>query len=420
MKVIFTLLLIMLWVCSYAEEIQVKVAVQGVKQTYKLKQEAKRKAQESAVEKYIKRLNNSIPANIVRQAKNEATKFITDTYQESGAWEWLTSGKKLGQLNCTFTITLDEEKLNRFLEENGFKLQGKTELVIMEEPPSMGQIKLDKAFGSNVKGKKFYIQNYTQFQRRTRDAIIKNTDKFGLQVKLLADRPEFEKYKSKDSTLLGVYFSPKTNAFAIDKDLMQTVKDNYPDTLVLYYRYDSMIFDPTTMKLKVTVSFNIKKLATGVSKSVGSQSYAVTCLSKEKEAIIDAFGSAIESAIQLLMNEAGPKINKLVMSINNTKAPSGPITLYINGANIEKKYRKRMLYFLRKDLISKGYTTKAQAKIRGSNLTVTTNKKGDPEEFFFDGLSPILEKRGMKIDDDKVVFSGNTIKLTPEAGGDDE
>ncbi len=423
MKRIVVLLSIVFGVMApmHGEEMQVKVAVEGKTQTYKIKKEAQRLAQENAVEKYIKRLNNTIPNNIVSQAKNEASNFITDTYLESSAWEWLTENQKLGQLNCIFTITLDTEKLNQYLEKLGFKLQGKTELLILEEPPSMGQIKLDKAFGAgSLDGNKFYIQNYTQFQRRTRDSIIKNTDKYGLSIKLLADQPEYEKYKTKDSTLLGVFFDPKTNAFAIDKDLLQEIKNNDPDTLVLYYRFDSLVFDKETMKLKVTVAFNIKKLSTGVTKSVGTQSYAVSCLSKEKDAVIDAFGSAIESAVQLLMNDAGTKINDMIMSINNTKVAKGPIVIYINGSGIAEKYRKRVLFYIRQDLVKQKHTSKAQAKIRGNNLTVTTNSQVDAMEFFFDVLSPILEERGLKVDDDKVDFTGNTIKLKPEAGDEEE
>ena len=405
---------------AYATEVQVKVSVEGERQTYKLKKKAKRLAQENAVEKYLKSIIKDIPSSNVRKAKNEATRFITDTAQESSTWEWLIKNKQ-GQLNCTYTITIDQQKINQYIEEEGLKIQDKIELVILEEPPSLGQIKMNKAFGNKLSGSKFYIQNYTQFQRRTRDVIIKNVDKYGLSVKLLADQDEFKEFKSKDSTLLGVFFDSKTNAFAINRDLIEAIKSNYPDTIVLYYRIDSLIFDPKLKTLKVTVAFNMKNLAEKITKSVGSQSYTVSCSSTQKEAIIDAFGLCVEHATQLLMNKAGPKLASIIKSLlKRAAAPTGPICLYINGKNIVKKHRKKLLYFLRKDLVKKGFASKANAKIRGSNLTVKTKLKGDTEEFFFESLSPILESRGLKVDDDKVIFDGSNIKLAPEASDEEE
>ena len=46
------------------------------------------------------------------------------------------------------------------------------------------------------------MQNYTTFQRRLRDAIVKKVGTFGFDVKLLEDNDQYEKFKTKDGSLV--------------------------------------------------------------------------------------------------------------------------------------------------------------------------------------------------------------------------
>ena len=47
-----------------------------------------------------------------------------------------------------FQKTTMTGKINQWLQEKGFSHQAGIELVVMEEPPSLGQMKMAEAFGS--------------------------------------------------------------------------------------------------------------------------------------------------------------------------------------------------------------------------------------------------------------------------------
>ena len=79
-------------------------------------------------------------------------------------------------------------------------------------------------------------------------------------VVLLADRPAYQSFKSKDSTLLGVYFDPNYNKFAVNRDLLEQIKSDFPDTVVLYYRIDNLVYNLAESKLTARISINLKNL----------------------------------------------------------------------------------------------------------------------------------------------------------------
>ena len=395
---------------------QVTVSAEAERNNFRLKKALEAKAKKAAVVKYIRMLNAKTLDKLIEEACNEYDNFVEDTEKISENWTVL--GKKHGQLTGEFKIHLKQDAINDWLKTKGFSQQGGIELVIMEEPPTLGQMKLDKAFGNGIDGMKFFMQNYTTFQRRIRDAIIKTVSSFGFDVKLLADNDQYEKFKSKDGNLVGVYFDVNNNTFAVDRDLLKTVKENNPDTLVLYYRIDALIFESTTKNIRATVAFNIKNLSSNVTKSIGANSFQFQSQSTNKDGVIDDLAYCAEAAMNSLMNAEGAasNLNKIAMSIKNAAGlPKGPLKLIVNASAFDKKIRKKAMYMLKKELIAKKITSSSNIKSSNTTLTAVIDNPSikEADALYMEHISPILEKIGVEISDEKVHYDGSTVSIKP-------
>lgn len=403
--------------CAFAEDIQVNVAVEAERNSFGLKKELEVKAKKAAVKKYILKLNAQTPEKLIAEACNEWSNFI-DSTKRLGREKWESIGVNHGQLKAEFSVSVETDKLNSWLKEKGFSHQAGIELIVMEEPPSLGQMKMDKAFGNDIDGNRFFMQNYTTFQRRLRDAIVKKVGTFGFDVKLLADNDLYEKFKSKDGTLVGVYFDVNSNNFAVDRDLLKTVKENNPDTLVLYYRIDALIFNPQSRNIRATVAFNFKDLNTNVTKSIGSQTYGFPTKSTGKDEIMDDIAYCAEAAMNSLMNAEGmaAKLNSIAMSIKNAaNMPKGPLKLIVNASAFDKKVRKKAMYMLKKELIAQKITSASKIKSSNTTLTATIDNPNikETDALYMEYVSPILEKIGVALEDDKVNYAGGTLTIKP-------
>lgn len=401
----------------FAEEVQVTVSVEATRNSIRLKKDLEKQAKKAAIKKYILKLNSQTPSKLIEEACNEYGQFASDVEAEDDP-TWERTGNRSGQLKGDFKVEIDAAKLNSWLKEKGFSQQGGIELIIMEEPPSLGQIKVNEAFGPSLNGNNFFLQNYTVFQRNLRDAILKKVGTYGFDVKLLADNDLYEKFKSKDGTLVGVYFDVNNNNFTVDRDLLKTVKENNPDTLVLYYRVDYLIYNPTTKEISVTVAFNFKDLNTNVTKSIGSQTYQLITNGTQKDQIMRDFSQCAIFAMNSLMNAEGmaQKLNSIAMSIKNAaNMPKGPIKLIVNASTFDKKIRKKAMYMLKKEMVSKKITSASKIKSSNTTLTATIDNPNikAADELYHEHISPILEKMGIELDDDKVNLAGNTVTIRP-------
>lgn len=401
---------------SVSDTIQVKVAVVAAKNTFTVKKELKAKAKKESVKKYILKLNSETPETIIEKACAEYDLFVLDLEPISEDWEQIDNSS--GQLLGEYVAELDLEKINQWLSVNGFKHQSKIELIIMEEPPSLAQIKMNSLLGTGVNESQFFIQNYTTYQRRLRDSIIKKVDTFGFDVKLLEDNDMYKSYKSKDSTLLGVYFDPETNDFTINRELLDAVKANNPDTLVLYFRIDSLIFEPSTQRIRTTVAFNLKDLNANVTKSIGAGSYQIVSRGTTQSMVIDDLALCAENAMNSLMNseDLGGKLNDFAMSLKNAaNVPTGPLTLVVNAAAFESKIRKRAMFMIKKELLAKGLTT--DDKVKSSNITLSAEivnpEVTAADELYFNYIDPILTELGIELDDEKVFYNKNSLTIKP-------
>lgn len=420
MKKLLTMLCALFCMALLADDagnvIQVKVSVTAEKNTYSVKRELKNKAKKAAVRKYILRLDAQTPEKLIEEACNEYEKYVDEVQKISEKWEPLD--KNQGQLVGEYQVTLNLEDVNQWLKSKGFKHQAGIELIIMEEPPSLGQMKMDKAFGNDIDGQKFFMQNYTTIQRRLRDAINEKVDTFGFDVKRLADNDQYEKFKSKDGTLVGVYFDVNSNSFAVDRDLLTAVKENNPDTLVLYYRIDALIFETATHNVRATVALNMKDLNTGVTKSVGAQSFEFKSRSTNQDGVIDDIAYCAEAAMNSLMNATGAaaKLNSIAMSIKNAKdMPKGPLKLIVNASAFDAKIRKRAMYTLKKELIARKITSAENIRTTNTTLIATVDNPNitEGDALYMEHVSPILEAIGVELSDEKVNYDGNTVTIKP-------
>jgi hypothetical protein len=287
----------------------------------------------------------------------------------------------------------------------------------MEAPPSIGAIKLIEQAGTGIGAPKEFLQNYTSLQRRVSDCLIKKVDEFGFDVNLLADNDLYEEYKNKDNELVGVFYDPETNNFAINQDLLKAVQSNNPDTLVLYYRLETIEFVPDTKEVRVTVALSIKNLDTNVTKAFGTETFALVSQATTTSMLVDDIGFTAEKAILKLMNAegAGSRLNRLAIEFKNVaNAPTGPIKVVINATVIDAKIRKRVMYQLRKQLVEGGVTD--ASTIKSTNTSMTFEAKpdfSDPEALYFENISPIFEKLGVDLDDDKIFYGKGSITIKP-------
>ena len=186
-------------------EIQVKASGTAPQNSFALKKTVTADAQKLAVRKYLLKQNAELDDRIVDEALSEYTKFIEDWEELDASWEALDSTQ--GQLTVEGMATIDLEEANEWLEARGVNRQGSIQIVVMEEPPSLGSMKFDEAFGTGIDGAKFFLQNYTLFQRKIRDALVKKVGTLGFDVQLLEDRPVYKKFLTADGTLVGVRFN---------------------------------------------------------------------------------------------------------------------------------------------------------------------------------------------------------------------
>lgn len=420
MKKFFALVLSILCVLAgFADDtgdmFQVKVAATSERNGYSLRRTLDIMAKKDAIRKYIQRMNSSTPEKMIEEICNEYESFVVNSTKISE--KWIQIERHLGQLTAEYQITLKTGEINSYLRSKGFKQQANIELIVMEEPPTLGQMRLDAAFGNGIDGMKFFMQNYTTFQRRLRDAIVKKVGKFGFDVKLLEDNELYEKYKSKDGTLVGVFFDAGTGTFVINRDLLKAVRENNPDTLVLYYRVDVLLFESATRNVRATVAFNMKDLNTGVTKSIGARSFQFTSKSANKDGVIDDLSYCAEAAMNNLMNAegAGTTLNQIAMSIKNAKeAPKGPLKLVVNASAFDPKVRKKALYTLKKEIDAMKIAI--PGTVRSTNTTLTASIHPgirDADTLYMEYISPILSKIGIELSDEHVHYSGNTVTIKP-------
>ena len=409
-----------LFACAADNELQVKATGMAAQRTFELKKTVTAEAQKLALRKYLQRQNAELDDRIVDEALSEYSKFVEDWEQLDETWQPIDAAQ--GQLTIEGIATLKLGEINQWLEARGVNRQGAIQVVVMEEPPSIGQMKIDDAFGTGIDGNKFFLQNYTLFQRQLRDAIVKKVGTLGFDVQLLEDKEAYKRFRSADGTLVGVHFDPDANQFAIDRDLLDAVKAQQPDTIVLYYRVDTLAFEPKAREMRSTIALNFKSLANGVTKSIGEASYSMVTAQTQKDLILDEFAFCTVRAANKLMNDDGAaeRLNHLAMSLQNAPAVGkGPMKLIFNADGVDEKVRKRMLYQIKAQMAKAGLVDKEAVKTTGNTMTAIISAKNIDglEDLYFGHLDEIFTGIGLEITDDQVFYdnAANTVTVAPAA-----
>ena len=223
--------------------------------------------------------------------------------------------------------------------------------------------------------------------------------------------------KDKDGELVGVFYDFETNNFVIDKKLLNAVKSNNPDTVVLYYRLETVEYSAADKQIRVTVALALMNLNTGIRKSFGTETFVITSEAGTAALLTDDIGFTAEEAINKLMNSegAGKRLNDLAMEIKNTKkVAAGPIKININGTVFDAKIRKRILFQLKKKLVENGIAL--APKVKSTNNGIYAEAKPEfkeTETLYMEKILPIIEELGLELDDDKVSYDNGGITIKP-------
>ena len=137
------------------EEVTVKVSVAGANNSA-LKKQCETLGKKAAIKKYLDKTGNkTITEKVVDEAMSSYAKFIEDIEADEQEYEG-------GELTCSYTVTIKQEEIAKWLEGEGIDLNAAAdgsslEIFVMEEPPDAGQMMLGEEVGN------FFFNRYNMF-----------------------------------------------------------------------------------------------------------------------------------------------------------------------------------------------------------------------------------------------------------------
>lgn len=395
------------------EEVTVKVSMAGSNNS-SLKKQCETKGKKAAVKKYLAKTGNAkITDKVIDEAMSSYAKFIEDVEVDEQEYDG-------GELTCSYTVTIKQEEMAKWLEGEGIDLNAgadgaSLEIFVLEEPPDAGQMVLGDDVGN------FFFTRYNMFQRRIRDALVKKVGEFGFSVVLLEDNENYEDMKKTDPVLVGVSYNVNgdTKGFTRTPDFLRTVQENNPDAIALYYRIDALAYDAKTGEIRTTVALNFKILADNKTQNIGSRDFSYISANKNKRDMVMAdIGTAVETAmVSLLDGEGmGAKLSHAIKSMRNAAArPKGPMKLVINCSQVDKKIKIKVRNGLKKALVEAGLTEKTKVVKDSLSCVVKPNEEfGDLDDVWGKVSEIIPEFLGdeIEITDEWAKKNGDTLTVT--------
>lgn len=394
------------------EDVTVKVSVAGVNNSA-LKKQCEVQGKKAAIKKYLAKQGNSkITDKVIDEAMSSYAKFIDDISADEQEYAG-------GELTCSYTVTVKQEEIAKWLEGEGIDLNAAAdgsslEIFVMEEPPDAGQMLLGDEVGN------FFFSRYNMFQRRIRDALVKKVGEFGFSVVLLEDNESYEDMKKTDPVLVGVSYNVNgdTKGFTQTPNFLRTVQENNPDAIVLYYRIDALAYDADTGTIRTTVALNFKSLAANKTINIGSRDFQHVTRNKKPDMIMADFGTCVERAMFALLNGEGmgAKLNHTVKSMRNAAArPKGPMKLVINCSQVDKKIKIKVRNGLKKALVSAGLTEQTKVVKDSLSCVVKPNKDFGDLDDVWGKVSEILPEflgDDIEITDEWAKKNGDTLTVT--------
>lgn len=420
---------LMCFSAAQAAEVTVKATVAGNNNS-RTAAECRIKAQKLAVEKFLKNLDGSMQEKLVAGAVSSYSKWIDKRaiLENGDAREY-----EDGELTCEYTISIDEEKLQQWLQGEGWSIATggvdatKYEVVLAEEPPDSGLIKMLDAMGTGLDGKAFFMTRYTMIQRQVRDALVKEVNRIGIDVPSLEDNEAYEDIKKNDPCVLGVMFDPsigENGGFRKILNFVNVIQENNPDAIVMFYRIDTMTYDKRQNNLHISVSLNLKNLGgpNGImTKSLGAQTYVSPSLkSLQPDVVMAEMARSVIRALQDLLSGEGMN-DKVVTTIKSLRAPAkGPMTVVFNASKIDKKTRDDFLLDLEDGMVKAGLCKEKDIKNYGSSLMTCKITSPDPkmkdQRRLWRKIKGILTDAGLDeemVTDDIKTVQGTTMTVVP-------
>lgn len=394
------------------EEVTVKVSVAGANNSA-LKKQCEVKGKKDGIKKYLTKLGNAkITEKVIDEAMSSYAKFIEDIEADEQEYED-------GELTCSYTVTIKQEAISTWLKTEGIDMNAAAdgsslEIFVMEEPPDAGQMLLGDEVGN------FFFNRYNEFQRRVRGALVKKVGTFGFKVVLLENNENYAEMKKVDPVLVGVSYNVNgdTKGFTQTPDFIETVQNNNPDAIALYYRIAALAFDPSTGAIRVTVALSLKTLSDNSTEEVGTRDYEQKTSNKVPAMIMADFATAVERAMNLLLNGEGmaAQLNAKVKSLRNAAArPKGPMKLVINCSKVDSKIKIKVRNGLKKALVSNGLTKQTKVVKDSLSCVVEPNKDFGDLDDVWGKVSEILPEflgEDIEITDEWAKKNGDTLTVT--------
>lgn len=423
-------------VFAVEDTVTVKASVEAAAANSRAKNECATKAKKLAVEKYLGRIDSGMPETLVKKAVQDYKKYVDEIESDEGDFED-------GEFSCEYKITIKREALMQFLSSEGWNMSAgakdtsgnpiEIELVIAEDPPDVGAMKVADAFGTGLDGKNFFFTRYTEFQKTIRDALVDQLNKIGIQAPLLEDNPAYADLKAQDPCCLGVYFDPGVGDkgdFKITPNYIQLIQSNNPDTMVLYYRVGSLVFEAEQRKAFVNVSIAIKNLTNNKTIQIGRADHeSPTITSKQQDRIMMEMATAVCRATNKILSgeDAGGKIMNAIKTLKAEAAkPAGPMTIVVNMSKVDKKIVDEVMIEFEDKVVEKGLCKSNAFKTTGSSMIFTLKdgavKNNDPKRAFV-AVKKVLIDAGLPeewVQGDCKTVNGNRMTIVPgkETSGD--
>lgn len=414
-------------VLAVEDTVTVRASVEATMANSRAKNECIIKAKKLAVEKYLGSLDSGMAETLVKRAVQDYKKYIDEVEADEGDFED-------GEFSCEYQVTIKREELMQWLSSEGWSMAAgatdasgnpvEVELVVAEDPPDVGAMKVADAFGTGLDGELFFFTRYTEFQKTIRDVLVDKLNKLGMQVPLLEDNPAYEELKEQDPCCMGVYFDAgvgEKGDFKVTPNYIKLIQSNNPDSMVLLYRVGSLVYENRQSKVFVSVSLAIKNLVNNKTIQIGRTDYeSPTIISRQKDRIMMEMATTVGRATAKILSaeDAGAKIMNAIKTLKAEAAkPKGPMKVVFNMSKVDKKIRTKAKVMLKRGLIAAGLTDQSSVKTVGDTLTMTVTKKDIPDmDELWMTLAEVLmsDEVGIgEVTDDQMSVNGNTMTVTP-------
>lgn len=408
---------------AQADDVTIKATVSATAKNSRTMGECKKQASKDAVKKYLARLDSNMQESVVEKVVKDYRKWVDEVEGDDYEFED-------GELTGEFTVSIKKEDLLQFLSGEGWTLSGgsdadgdalKLEVVIAEQKPDAGMMRFAERMGTGNGGKAEFFARYENFQRNVVEALGKQVKEIGITPVPLEFNPAYADMKKADPVVVGGCFSVDNNEWQYTPNFIETIKDNNPDTVVLYYRIDGISFDDANREIFVKVSLSYLVLGgnSGTAQTpIGSKDATLRTYKKDLIGITTEMGTAVARATTALISGAdlNKKLQREIKKLRTqANGPKGPIDVVINASKIDAKIRKRAKFMIKKQLLAAGLTTEKDCKVTENTMKFRITKEGleDPDEAWVEILE-VLEKAGIEdVTDDQMTLQGSTMTVTP-------